>query len=66
LILNEEVIDILVARVNVDLGQCVMECRVLNSLLVAGFEPLSKHPEFASVLEFINELGDWAYSDTVE
>jgi hypothetical protein len=43
-----------------------MECRVLNSLLVAGFEPLSKHPEFASVLEFINELGDWAYSDTVE
>lgn len=66
LILNQEILDIFVSRVNVDFSQSIVKSWVLDSFFKARFQPLSKHSKFTSTFKFINKFGNRANSNTVK
>jgi hypothetical protein len=61
-VLDEELLGVFAARIDVDLSKCVVESWFLNSLLVSGLEPSSQHAELASLVEVVNQF--WDRGDT--
>lgn len=66
LILDEEVTGSFITRVNLNFGKGVVKSGFLDSLVVSCFKPDMEHSQFASVLEFINEVSNWANMDRVQ
>jgi hypothetical protein len=66
LILDQEVLNILVAWVDINLSQSVVKSWLDNSVLVAGLKPNSEKSKFATIIEFFNKLVNRAHSDRVE
>lgn len=65
LILDEEITGSFIARVNLNFGKGVVKSGFLDSLVESCFKPDMEHSQFASVLEFINEVSNWANMDRV-
>jgi len=63
LILDEEITSSFIAGVNLNFCKGVVESGFLDSLVVSCFEPDMEHSQFTSVLELVNEVGNWANMD---
>ena len=66
LVVDQEALSVLAARVDVDLGESIMQSWLLDALLIAGLEPLSEHAELAARLEVLDELVNRAHSNGQE
>lgn len=58
--------NVFVARIDVDLGQRIVESGLLDSFFVSCFEPVSQHSELATVFKLFDEFGNRADTDAVE
>jgi len=54
------------ARIDVYFSECVVKCRLLNTLIRSSLEPVGQHAKLATALKFIDKLRNRAHSDREE